>query len=346
MDGDWCCSCCALMATLRSMFAIKPRWIYFQVRRLGPTGIFMGPRKCQWAAETKPWKDMEMKYCKRFIMGSLNLAEKPMSREEWAVSSSNIKQPTTIFEHCSNVLEFHLGSFRQYLKNAEAPELEDDSEQFECKNPPPKTRRFSMPPDALTFLAFFFQIGWILRWRRGTFKGGCNLQKCNIPSKIEWDLTNGPLGKLLELLNSQVEGSVQWVLLKISWKHKTYYCWWLMLLKSTLITRWWFPPLSKNRNVPPKYRWTWKIVETTAQITKWYGEYHSCHWKKHVHFKIGTGFLASTVVIDIPPYLISFINDLYHIKTMFFWSQSWADMKWWMVPVPISECVLEVYNDA
>ena len=31
------------------------------------------------------------------------------------------------------------------------------------------------------------------------------------PSKIEWDLTNGPLSRLLEL-------SVQWVLLEISWK--------------------------------------------------------------------------------------------------------------------------------
>ena len=39
---------------------------------------------------------------------------------------------------------------------------------------------------------------------------------CN-PSTVEWDLTNGPLGKLLELLNSQVEGSVQLVLLKIPW---------------------------------------------------------------------------------------------------------------------------------
>ncbi len=35
------------------------------------------------------------------------------------------------------------------------------------------------------------------------------------PSKIEWDLTNGPLSKLLELLHTQVEGSVQWVLLEI-----------------------------------------------------------------------------------------------------------------------------------
>ena len=38
------------------------------------------------------------------------------------------------------------------------------------------------------------------------------------PSKIEWDLTNGPLSKLLELLDTQVfSGSVQWVLLEISW---------------------------------------------------------------------------------------------------------------------------------
>ena len=38
-----------------------------------------------------------------------------------------------------------------------------------------------------------------------------------ISIKIEWDLTNGPLSKLLELLDTQVEGSVQWVLLEISW---------------------------------------------------------------------------------------------------------------------------------
>ena len=42
--------------------------------------------------------------------------------------------------------------------------------------------------------------------------------KSNNPSKIEWDLTNGPLSKLLELLDTQVSGSVQWVLLEISWK--------------------------------------------------------------------------------------------------------------------------------
>ena len=44
-------------------------------------------------------------------------------------------------------------------------------------------------------------------------------QSSKIPSKIEWDLTNGPLSKLLELLDTQVfSGSVQWVLLVISWK--------------------------------------------------------------------------------------------------------------------------------
>ena len=40
-----------------------------------------------------------------------------------------------------------------------------------------------------------------------------------IPSKIEWDLANRPLSKLLELLDTQVEGSVQWVLLEISWNY-------------------------------------------------------------------------------------------------------------------------------
>ena len=37
------------------------------------------------------------------------------------------------------------------------------------------------------------------------------------PSNIEWDLTTGPLSKLLELLDTQVYGSVHWVLLDISW---------------------------------------------------------------------------------------------------------------------------------
>ena len=37
------------------------------------------------------------------------------------------------------------------------------------------------------------------------------------PSKIEWDLTSGPLSKLLGLLDTQVQGSVPWVLLEISW---------------------------------------------------------------------------------------------------------------------------------
>ena len=38
------------------------------------------------------------------------------------------------------------------------------------------------------------------------------------PSKSEWDLTNGPLSKLLGLLDTQVLGSNPWVLLEISWR--------------------------------------------------------------------------------------------------------------------------------
>ena len=44
-----------------------------------------------------------------------------------------------------------------------------------------------------------------------------DLEMKMIPSTIERDLTNGPLSKLLELLDTQVEVSVQWVLLEISW---------------------------------------------------------------------------------------------------------------------------------
>ena len=40
-------------------------------------------------------------------------------------------------------------------------------------------------------------------------------------SKIEWNLTNGPLSKLLGLLDTQVQGSVQWVLLETFWS----LCW-------------------------------------------------------------------------------------------------------------------------
>ena len=47
--------------------------------------------------------------------------------------------------------------------------------------------------------------------------------RCISPSKIEWDLTNGPLSKLLELLDTQVSGSVQWVLLEISWNISAQY---------------------------------------------------------------------------------------------------------------------------
>ena len=36
------------------------------------------------------------------------------------------------------------------------------------------------------------------------------------PSKIKQDLTNGPLGNVQELLDTQIEGSIHWVLLGIS----------------------------------------------------------------------------------------------------------------------------------
>ena len=57
-----------------------------------------------------------------------------------------------------------------------------------------------------------------------------------IPSKNEWDLTNGPLSKLPELLDTQDSGSVQcqWVLLEISWDgtldnqaYIIYTLWWI-----------------------------------------------------------------------------------------------------------------------
>ena len=38
----------------------------------------------------------------------------------------------------------------------------------------------------------------------------------HVPSKIKQDLTNGPLGKVQELLDTQVSGSIHWVLLEIS----------------------------------------------------------------------------------------------------------------------------------
>ena len=49
------------------------------------------------------------------------------------------------------------------------------------------------------------------------FKFQIDPNKCIYPSKIEWDLTNGPLNKVLELVDIQVEGYIQWVLLEISW---------------------------------------------------------------------------------------------------------------------------------
>ena len=64
-------------------------------------------------------------------------------------------------------------------------------------------------------------ISWDAPRRSGSRKWrfiGIPGKKCKNPSKIEWDLTNGPLRKLLGLLDTQVLGSVQWVLLEISWK--------------------------------------------------------------------------------------------------------------------------------
>ena len=60
----------------------------------------------------------------------------------------------------------------------------------------------------------FFQDGSI-RWDESV-KNPISVVFSNhfIPSKIEWDLTNGPLSKLLGLLDAW--GSVPWVLLEIS----------------------------------------------------------------------------------------------------------------------------------
>ena len=61
----------------------------------------------------------------------------------------------------------------------------------------------------------FKQASWHWKASRLTFS---NFVDWKDPWKIEWDLTNGPLSKLLELLDTQVEGSVKRVLLEISWK--------------------------------------------------------------------------------------------------------------------------------
>ena len=43
--------------------------------------------------------------------------------------------------------------------------------------------------------------------------------------QIEWDPTNKPLSKLLELLDTQVfSGSIQWVLSEISWMVGAGFC--------------------------------------------------------------------------------------------------------------------------
>ena len=58
---------------------------------------------------------------------------------------------------------------------------------------------------------------WVIR---KTWLWGVIHLETSIPSKNEWDLAYGTLSKL-DLLDTQVEGSVQWVLLEISWIH----CW-------------------------------------------------------------------------------------------------------------------------
>ena len=74
-----------------------------------------------------------------------------------------------------------------------------------------------------------------------------------VPSKIEWDLTNGPLRKLLELLDSQVEGSVQWVLFEISWIGGTPFGWFHIQARSQSMS---FTPLSRSStNHVPQVPW-------------------------------------------------------------------------------------------
>ena len=64
-----------------------------------------------------------------------------------------------------------------------------------------------------------------------------------IPSKNEWDLANGPLSKLPELLDTQDSGSVQcqWVLLEISWDgtldNQAYIIYTLWWIESTSLTQ-------------------------------------------------------------------------------------------------------------
>ena len=71
-----------------------------------------------------------------------------------------------------------------------------------------------------------------------------------IPSKIESDLTNGPLSTLLELLDTQVEGSVQWILLEISWNYGWLTGMLIMAEKKSLYLRCIeYPPLFKLNNL-------------------------------------------------------------------------------------------------
>ena len=61
-------------------------------------------------------------------------------------------------------------------------------------------------------------VGWDVKQPLSGTKCGKKIHWSHLyPSKIEWDLSNGPLSKLLGLLDAQVWGSVQRVLLEISW---------------------------------------------------------------------------------------------------------------------------------
>ena len=53
------------------------------------------------------------------------------------------------------------------------------------------------------------------------------------PSKFQWDLKNGPLSQSLELLDTQAAGSVQWVLLEMSWTN----AWQVIIFSTAVLTR-------------------------------------------------------------------------------------------------------------
>ena len=57
----------------------------------------------------------------------------------------------------------------------------------------------------------FRQLQWpcLVMWDIHSNKLTCRTNTHKNPAKIEWDLTNGPLSKLVELLDTPVWGSVQ-----------------------------------------------------------------------------------------------------------------------------------------